>query len=590
MSPTLFRYIFRDLIRIFLLAAVVIAGVMSFGGLLRPLSERGLDAGQVARMLGWLLPAMATYSLPVAALFATTFVYGRLAADNETTAIRAAGIPSGLTGICFPAMILGICGCAVSLGLLCFVVPAANLQVERVVYSNLARLAANEINRSKRLTFSGGGGGLTLTADRATVLDTQDRPDSDAHAAGSQVVQFENVYIFRYERAPGAQERYEVPREVYTARRATAFIQPPGHFLNGQVFETGLRDDRFYLTVVLQDGLKFPRVLSEGATLGSGPLIAAVGASQIGPIALNSPVRSNTKFLDIRELHRLYRRPQLSREIGEYVTDLLERDQRSRFLETVRNEARDSASTIQAGDETFSLLTRNAQGVLGDERLFLTAGEEGLIELTHRRAKETVTVIAPRATVAAEPLTTTSGPRLRVVYTFADATVTVTPNGGEPESTSGRTFERVAVTKLPDYLPDGSNVTAQELFTASTLGTRESRDLESRLRRQQNAVLAEIHARLSFAFACLILPIVGAALGMLFRSGNFLTAFAASVVPAMLCIVLISMGQGVSEDVPTWNDGRWSNPLAVGLPMLWSGNIVVLLAAILLLHRLRRGP
>src|SRR5690606_13891633 len=118
---------------------------------------------------------------------------------------------------------------------------------------------------------------------------------SEGEMPRAQVVQFENVYVFRYERAPGAAD-YEVPGEVYTARRATAFIQPPGHFVDGQVFETGLRDDRFYLTVVLEEGIKFPRVLSEGAELGSGPLIAAVGASQIGPIALKSPVRSNTKF------------------------------------------------------------------------------------------------------------------------------------------------------------------------------------------------------------------------------------------------------------------------------------------------------
>ena len=47
LSPTLFWYIFKDLIRIFALASGVLAGIMSFGGLLRPLTEHGLDVGQV---------------------------------------------------------------------------------------------------------------------------------------------------------------------------------------------------------------------------------------------------------------------------------------------------------------------------------------------------------------------------------------------------------------------------------------------------------------------------------------------------------------------------------------------------------------
>jgi lipopolysaccharide export LptBFGC system permease protein LptF len=67
MSSTLFKYIFRDLLRIFLLTSGALAGIMSFGGLLRPLTEHGLDAGQAAKMLSFFMPAMTTYSLPIPA-------------------------------------------------------------------------------------------------------------------------------------------------------------------------------------------------------------------------------------------------------------------------------------------------------------------------------------------------------------------------------------------------------------------------------------------------------------------------------------------------------------------------------------------
>src|SRR3954453_23387140 len=134
MSRTLFRYIFKDLVRIFLLTSGALAGIMSFGGLLRPLTEHGLDAGQAAKMLSFFMPAMSTYSLPIAALFATTVVYGRLAADNELVACRAAGL--SYWSLLMPGLVLGLLVAIVSLLFLCFVVPVFTLKVEQVIYSN----------------------------------------------------------------------------------------------------------------------------------------------------------------------------------------------------------------------------------------------------------------------------------------------------------------------------------------------------------------------------------------------------------------------------------------------------------------------
>src|SRR5688500_18222801 len=153
MSRTLFLYIFNDLFRYFVLTAAALAGIMSFGGLLRPLTEHGLGVGQVGQMLAFFLPAMTTYSLPIAALFATTMVYGRLSADNELTAVRAAGISH--LSIAAPALVMGLLVALVSLLFLCFIVPTFTYKVEKVIYSNLARLVSNQIERTHQVTFKG---------------------------------------------------------------------------------------------------------------------------------------------------------------------------------------------------------------------------------------------------------------------------------------------------------------------------------------------------------------------------------------------------------------------------------------------------
>ena len=53
MSRTLFWYFFKDLLRIFLLASGALAGIMSFGGLLRPLTEHTVvEPGLLDGLLG----------------------------------------------------------------------------------------------------------------------------------------------------------------------------------------------------------------------------------------------------------------------------------------------------------------------------------------------------------------------------------------------------------------------------------------------------------------------------------------------------------------------------------------------------------
>src|SRR5688500_11486798 len=190
MSRTLFFYIFKDLIRIFLLTSGALAGIMSFGGLLRPLTEHGLNAGQAAKMLAYFMPAMTTYSLPIAALFATTVVYGRLAADNELVACRAAGLSFFSIGL--PGLVLGLAVALISLMFLCFIVPVFTLKVERVIYSNLAQLIANEIERTHQIKFQD----ITIFAQDAAVAE-QAGPESD-----EQMVSLGGLMIVSYRKVP----------------------------------------------------------------------------------------------------------------------------------------------------------------------------------------------------------------------------------------------------------------------------------------------------------------------------------------------------------------------------------------------------
>jgi hypothetical protein len=119
-------------------------------------------------------------------------------------------------------------------------------------------------------------------------------------------------------------------------------------------------------------------------------------------------------------------------------------------------------------------------------------------------------------------------------------------------------------------------------------GAGNQKALERQLIVLNNDIVSEMHGRMAFALSCLILVMVGCSLGMMFRSGNFLTAFAISFVPALLSITLIIAGQQTCGNIP-WNRGPgWENPLRMGVAVIWSGNVANFALAGGLLWRLWR--
>src|SRR5438552_8675746 len=217
MSRTLFWYILKDLLRIFLFASGVLAGIMSFGGLLRPLTEHGLNMGQVMHMLTYFQPPMTAYSLPIAALFATTIVYGRLSADNEIVACRAAGISH--LALAVPAFVLGLTVAILGLLLLSFIVPIFMLKAEKVDFSNVGQIVANEIERTHQLKLEQEGDSITVFAQSAKVMPP------DPSRPHDQVVVLGSLMFVSYEPNPDrSPDAIRTPRDFYVAKQATCFI------------------------------------------------------------------------------------------------------------------------------------------------------------------------------------------------------------------------------------------------------------------------------------------------------------------------------------------------------------------------------
>lgn len=549
MSRTLFLYVFKDLLRIFLLTAGALAGIMSFGGLLRPLTEHGLDASQVGKVLTYFMPAMMTYSLPISALFATTVVYGRLAADNELTACRAAGI--SYFSIAAPAALLGLTIALVSLLFLCFIVPNFSLKVERVIYSNLAKLIANEIQTTRQIRHEE----HTIYAENAVVQPP------DPNQPRQQMVTLNGVMIVSYDKPASARLKMQIPGEFYLARSATILVHRGGR-----------NDDEYSVEVLLDDGNMFPREVA-------GKMQAGLSSTKFGPVPIDSPIEEDTKFMDIRRLHELLENPTRSQRVREELTKLVREDQARRFLEDVLASLSGSSRRhrFNAGGEVFELARGGGTPELNRGVLTLN-GAHWVEETDEGSVKSTADVEQVKITARATP-----EDRMAVTVELHNAAI----RSGTIEI-DRRSLQRSFTVPMPPAVKAIAERPVSFYLNPSGGGSAGERSLLRReMLRLGNSAYSEIHGRLSFATSCLILVIVGCALGMMFKSGNFLTAFAISVVPALMCIALIVTGQNTCESIP-WRLENFHNPLNVGLALIWSGNAAVLVMAVVLMWRLQR--
>jgi lipopolysaccharide export LptBFGC system permease protein LptF len=566
MSRTLFWYIFKDLVRIFLLTSGALAGIMSFGGLLRPLTEHGLDVGQVGRMLTYFQPAMWTYALPVAALFATTMVYGRLSADNEIVACRAAGISH--LALAFPALVLGMLIALVSLLLLCFIVPACMLKAERVVFSNVAQIVQNSIERTHQLKLlDQGRDPVTVFAESAYIL-----PFDPSRPREQAVVLVEPMIITYEPLTPDQKNEKEeiarVPKDFFIAKKATAYIT--------QNEET----DELTFTAVPEGGIKFPRHFA-GSSQGG---IEYTSFTAKYP----SLVRENTKFMDVWRLKELLGNPSAARRVRTLLVDFIANEQSDTYLKSIRDTLANGSTAWEAttseGDR-YSLVRGRAATRLEKRVLILgaAAGAPPDEQPVRVRVNRDMIIDARRVEMAAVP--DVDGRNFNVTMDFYDATVKI----GSSESVRER-FSRSFTIPMPQPLANLPVIRTAQYYVKPLAG-QSAGDSQKQLHRALtiigNTVRSELHARVSFALSCLILVMVGCALGLMFRSGNFLSAFAISVVPALICIALIITGQHTCESVP-WDVTRWHNSLKLGIGIIWSGNVAVAAIAVVLLGRLQR--
>jgi lipopolysaccharide export system permease protein len=127
----LHRTIFGELARVFVLSLTGITGIIVMAAVVAEASQRGLGPAQILAAIPLIVPSMLPFIIPPTTLFASCVVYGRLAHDNELTAIKSAGVSVLL--VVWPGVFLGILMSLVTLSLYYHLIPRTHRMLRTTV-------------------------------------------------------------------------------------------------------------------------------------------------------------------------------------------------------------------------------------------------------------------------------------------------------------------------------------------------------------------------------------------------------------------------------------------------------------------------
>jgi lipopolysaccharide export LptBFGC system permease protein LptF len=568
MLRTLHGYLTKELAKVTALALIAFTLVMTVFAIIEPLRKMGLSADQAISLIGYTLPSMLSLTLPIAALFATTIVYGRFSQDNELLACRASGISS--SSLVWPALALGVIATIVSL-------IASNYLTPR-----MARMGEEAIKSARGVIY-------------------QDLLTKGNYRYGSMIVRAEEVD--KDNDVLKGVVYADTKQNIMTVMSAVSL-----YFTHGQ-------DGSDYLTIMPVDPVIMKTHDQQIIREKSQPLDA---------IPLQSPIRDKISFNDWGTLVHMLEDPTAHNSVKLLLNNTRLAITHDLFLTDVvaavnsgsgftiastpsitptslaDNSAKEQGSQEKnpKSDTEYSYLVKARQATIDNK----TAKDEkkgrailtGPVEVTvsqNGKAIQTVSASSGFVEIRWSLLLGVSQvsqvSQVSIVLDDADGVkVTTLPAGRtQPAGPDAEPYRRqswdVGQLRIPPGGAAARNIGLSEIYFDAGNFTRNENILNNfrlakgrLINELQGDILAEMHSRVAYGVSCFLLVALGAALGLIFRGGQIVSAFALSVIPASVAIVMILMGKELVSNPGV--QARFG--MALGLGAIWSGIIALVIA------------
>ncbi|MFA6186039.1 MAG: LptF/LptG family permease [Phycisphaerae bacterium] len=528
----LHRYIFKELLKVFALSTVGLGVIMSLGSILRPIQEYGVGPAQVVDLLGYFLPITLTFVLPVSALFATSLVYGRFAADNEFDACKASGISPAM--LVYPGLILAIVVAIANLILSFHVVPIYVHRAENSITADAKQILFRNIHRQGYYSLPNSQFKIYADAADAKSSSLLGVVIMDAKSGKKKIITAESA-IINFDNSSGRFSEVKV-----LAKNTFQFDE------NGEIFFLKATSISAPFETMMQDNIKFQKIEQ----------INAIEASPIlyYPIALTAWDAYERMTIELLA-------DEIKKSINAPKDNFFQLYSKDKLLKITGK-----SSSLMPG--------QNAVEVAGDVNLFEYDKTSGELLKSYHGEKLTLQLSGD----------TEKRPSNVLILTFPNAIWL----------DRGIEYIKPRFTSQDISLPHSVAAKLGEDIIATVREhkyiTQPSTQLEAMIKEVNRKIMvtlfeirAEIHSRLVFGIGCITLIIIGIGLGIRFRGGHLLTAFGVSSIPAAALLVFIMMGKNITRSRPT------DLKADIGIGVMWLGLLALTMFALMLYRRLLRN-
>ncbi|MBN8644509.1 MAG: LptF/LptG family permease [Planctomycetes bacterium] len=537
----LWRFLAWDVTVILLIATLGLVGVIAFAAAMRPLAEGRVDPFDAARLAGLLAVPMLQFALPFAAGLAATLGYHRFAAENEALAAMAGGVSH--RSILFPAAALGL---ALSLLLAVLsneVIPRFLRGAEQLLTRDVTRFIVNPIERGETVQI----GRWDIRADRVI------------HASGADAG-----------RGAGATEHL-VLRGVLAHQ-----VNKPESFIEADRVDLWLFDDE---TADEAGGtravLRFDR-----ASAYVGPDRLEAQGAFTDSLRVPSAFRDDPKYLSFRELREVERTPEMLNRIEwrrRLVADhLAMRD----MIGDVRHQLENAgaATLLRRGDE-FTIRARGLEALDDGWALLPAKGSAGVVVKVRLASGGTREHTATHARLSFRSLSSDQGlpapdeDGSRVWLRLDLEDVATAGEGGSTGETRASQQQYSTLTTRSDHVAARLTQPSAEILKAAAATApaespsqsdrdfrRAATELRTKIDDLKREAFSKVHERLAFSASCVLMVLCGSIVALRLRDALPLQVYLWSFIPALVCVITISAGQGLTH--------RFGWP---GLVLLWGG-------------------
>jgi lipopolysaccharide export LptBFGC system permease protein LptF len=535
---TLHRYIFRELVKVFALAALALTLILTLGMILPPIQEYGVGPSQVVHLMGYFMPISLTFVLPMAALFAGALIYGRFASDNELDACRASGI--SLLTLVYPGLVLAIIVAIANLILSFHVMPIFVGRAEKSLKADAKQILFRNIQQT---------GYYMLPPEGRYLIYADQAEPQNSTLLGVVVVEVKAGQIKKIITSESAKVDFS-PHEKFNEVRITA----------QNIYQMGTEDEGGFFAEWL------PLTAEFGPMLGD-----------------NIKFKKLSEMKRIRDVDLMLFSPiaKLADEVfAQLTTELLASDISAKIADDSNGYYK-----LYSGGKFIEFTAGGCS--TPDERKVELSGEIVVIESDVDSKEPLRTLRCKKALLHIE------GEKSTLTLTMELYTPTWQRADGS-EGFARRPIVRgliipEAVEAVTNELRTEDSLKVERLASASSApGERPSltlKGLQNRLARKIRNTLAQIqaetHSRLVFGIGCVSMIMIGIGLGIILKGGHLLGAFGASCVPAAMLIVCIMAGKNIAK-----NPGAKT---ISGAALMWVGLVFLSLFAVGIYRKLLKN-